>query len=169
MAPDISSSRVKELKAEIERRRRLVTEVLERAPFLVIKPSGLNFRREIHEELDREGLAVGEERMIADWNRSAAAIYCDPLTDAGLLRSLILAEALPDLEGGTQALMLVLRHDASVEALQRVKRSLRERLQPQHVLIRHEDDLIVTTLNHVHVPDPERWEIEYALLVATEA
>lgn len=168
VAADISSSRVKELKAEIERRRRLVTEVLERTPFLVIKPSGLNFRREIHEELDREGLAVGEERMIADWNRSAAAIYCDPPTDAGLLRSLILAEALPGLEGGGRALMLVLRRDASMEALQRVKRNLRECLQPRYILIRHEDELVVTTLNHVHVPDPERWEIEYALLVSAE-
>jgi len=165
---DISSSRVEELKAELKRRRRLAAEVGEPAPFLVIKPSGLSHKGQILAELDREGLAVGEERMIADWNGSAAAVYCDPPTDAGLLRSIILAEALPHLEGGKQALMLVLGRDSSMEALQRVKRRLRERLQPRYVLIRHEDELILTALNHVHVPDPGRWEIEYALLVSAE-
>ncbi len=166
---DFSSIRVRELRTEIEQRYLLASMVQERAPFLVIKPSGLSLKGEILEELDHEGLVVAEERTLVGWNRSASVIYNDPSADdASLRRSLILAEALPAIEGGSQALMLVLRSDASLDLLQRVKRCLRARVHPQHILIRHEDDLVVTALNHVHIPDPERWEIDYALLVSAE-
>lgn len=166
VAADVSTARVSKLKEEIEHCRRLAAGVRDQAPFLVIKPSGLSFRGAILEELEREGLAVVEERRIIEWNRCASAIYCDPHTDTNLRRSLILAEALPGIEGGTEASMLILHRDSSMEALQRVKRNLRTRLIPQHILIRHEDELIVSVLNQVHVPDPERLEIEYALLTA---
>ena len=42
---------------------------------------------------------------------------------------------------------------------------LRECLPPpRYCLVRHGDDLVATTLNYIHGPEPEACALEYALL-----
>ena len=136
------------------------------APYLVIKPSGLNLKNHILEALRREGLRVVKEIKILDWNRSAAVIYCSSIKEASLRRSLILAAALPRLETSRSAHMVILERNASLSALQRVKEHIRKYFSPKYALIHSSNDIFVTALNHVHVPEPNQWELEFRLLMA---
>jgi len=161
---DVSTDKLRELRKEIERRRAFHPVGAAPAPFLVIKPSGMGLKTYILRELKREGLEVVEEKTVTDWNRSAPAIYCTNMTDAELRRSLVLAAALPRLEGSRSAIMVILNSSASLPVLQRFKARIRGIFPPKRCLIHSGNDVAVTALNLIHVPETERCELEYRLL-----
>jgi len=89
-----------------------------------------------------------------------------PQSQEDLLRGLVLANALPPLEGSCSATMVILDKHPPFSALQRVKELIRKRFPSKYCLIRSPSDLFVSALNSVHVLDPDRWEVEYRWLWA---
>jgi len=80
---------------EIEEERRTFSGDIPFQPFLAIKPSGMPYREEITSHLDAEGVALARKVEIPDWNQVALRLYSVPLTEARVLRGLLLAKSLP--------------------------------------------------------------------------
>jgi len=134
-------------------------------PFLVIKPSGVAHKDEIYAALRKAKLDVQEEMIIPDWNMAAVGLYAKSVSRERVLRGLLLARALPEVEGQSSAILLTLKGDVDMSVLKGIKQRLRKRFPPEYCLVQQRDNIEVTALNFIHVPDPEECGREYALLM----
>lgn len=125
-------------------------------PYLIIKPEGLKHQAWIEKFLSEKGLKITERKHIADWNQTAMLIYNNDPTEAKILRGLVLKNALPKHTGNASALLLVFENEITTANLIKIKMDIREHLKPYYCLIHHQDEMFVTEMNYVHVPDSKK-------------
>jgi molybdenum cofactor biosynthesis enzyme MoaA/NAD-dependent dihydropyrimidine dehydrogenase PreA subunit len=134
-------------------------------PFLIIKPSGLTFERQILEVLASHHIPVETMRPIPDWNAAAMRLYSIPLTERRVFFGLLMARALPLIEGTSRGVLLLLAGDASVERLAQIKRDVRAMLPPSNAVVVYQDDVYCISHGYLHSPDSEQYAVEAGVLL----
>lgn len=164
-ADPIPRATVREHVRRIEQERRAWAERAPYRPFLVIKPNGLKWKDRILEELARRRIRIAATLPIPDWNAAAMRFYSVPLTERRVFFGLLMARALPLIEGTARAELLLLEGDYSGHLLQQAKQAVRQSLPPANYAILYQDDVYCISPGYLHSPDPRRHALEARVLL----
>ena len=134
-------------------------------PFLVIKPRGLAFKPQILDVLASKQITIDRMTPISDWNAAAMRFYTIPLTDRRVFFGLLMARALPLIEGTTRAELLWLNGEYSFDTLEQIKREIRDILPPSNYVVFYQDDVYCISQGYLHSPDPRHYAVEASVLL----
>lgn len=132
-------------------------------PFLIIKPHGMKWWREIMAQLEKHGLTVTSSDRLNHWEDCARYLYAWPLTDEELAFSLALDRAFQVFERGPADILRFAQNPSPTELLQ-VKHNLRALFPTARLPIMIDRQKRTIRLNAVHTPDEEDLLRENAIL-----
>jgi len=138
-------------------------------PFLVIKPNGMKYKRAIFSFLKKRDVVIHATKKIVDWNETALKLYTYPATMWNIYRGVLFSKVLPQIEGFSEAQILILQEDFSCEDLRKIKLEIRDSLPPENYIIHHQDEVFITSPGHLHSPDKENFWIECNVLFVEQS
>lgn len=132
-------------------------------PFLIIKPHGQKWRREIMTWLQKHGLTVESSARLNNWEDCARYLYAWPLTDEELAFTLALDRAFQVFERGPADILRFAPNPTMAELLQ-LKHNLRELFPTARLPIMIDRQKRTIRLNAVHTPNEADLLRENAIL-----
>ncbi len=153
----------------IEQERRTFSTSVPYRPFLVIKPKGLAFKHHILDVLASKRMTIDRIVPIPDWNAAAMRLYTIPLTERRVFFGMLMARALPLIEGTSQGELLLLDGEYSINRLEQTKREIRNFLPPSNYVVFYQDDVFCISQGYLHSPDQRHYAIEASVLLGDTA
>ncbi|MCX6744644.1 MAG: radical SAM protein [Candidatus Parcubacteria bacterium] len=132
-------------------------------PFMVIKPYGQTWRKEILRIIEQQGLDIAQITTIPDWASLANCLYCWPLTKPRCRFGLENKEAFNQIESGP-ADIIWLKDPQAGANLADLKIRLRKLFPGQRFVLKSSAEPRVIRLNAIHTPDPSDLERENKIL-----
>lgn len=161
---NISSDRIISTIKKIDSQRNKYIKDVPYHPYLIIKPNGMNHKKKILAMLNKKKIGVKESKKIIEWNNTALELYCFPPTIWNIYRGLLFARVLPEIEGRSDAEILMLDDSLSIDKLKEIKYWIRNQLPLENYLIFHQDEIIITTPGYLHSPDQDTYWLDYNIL-----
>ncbi|MBW2993197.1 hypothetical protein KY317_01330 [Candidatus Woesearchaeota archaeon] len=129
------------------------------SPFMIIKPFGLEYVRDILDFIEEQGIAIQKETTIYDWKKLAKFLYLNNNGESIEL-SIARSKAHSQIEKGNIAVHLLLEA-VPENKLNELKKELRVKYGGNETgLMLYASKLYTLELNCVHSADPERQDIE---------
>jgi molybdenum cofactor biosynthesis enzyme MoaA len=149
----------------VEEERNTFSSDIPYRPFLVIKPKGMTFRKQILSFLSSKQVQIDRIEPIPDWNEVAMRLYSIPLTERRIFFGLLMARVLPQIEGTAQGELLLLNGMYSIDALEQIKCDLRHHLPPSNYVIFYQDEVFCISQGYLHSPGKPHYCIEANVLL----
>lgn len=133
--------------------------------FIVLRPTGLQYRDSVREELIRSGLCIAEEFELENFMQFADILYfLDPeVSFHWKWRVIIRTLHNTGVQNQNKAVVFVLENGNNTMS---VKKRIRAEIGETPVLVRYAGKPeIALGIHHLHCPDSERLAIEYNVLM----
>ncbi len=164
---EINLDTVAKTMGQIEYERSEYNRDIRSKSFLVIKPNGMKYRKEIIRFLEEREILIQSRKEIKNWNEAALKIYTYPATLWNIYRGILFCRVLPIFEGDSKAEILYLKNTFSCGDLKRIKQWIREKLPPENYIIHHQDEVFITSPGYLHSPDEKIFWLECNVLSFT--
>lgn len=136
---------------------------IESMPFIIIKPFGQTWRRQILEDIERQGFKPVQIIAVHNWQTIASFLHCWPLTRSRCFFSLENQHAFNQLES-EQADLIWLEKNIDPDSLKELKDQLRQKYPGERLQLQTQGTGRIIRLNAVHTANAEDLERENKIL-----